>query len=50
VVTPPAKPVTPGTAAKPDKTAVSVKKAAEHYRRNPDSLDALAGLALERGI
>ncbi|HVI55483.1 MAG TPA: hypothetical protein VM621_10585 [Luteibacter sp.] len=45
----PAKPVKPGTAGKPEKSAGAMK-AADNYRRNPNSLDALAGFALERGI
>jgi len=45
----PPKPVTAGTAGKPEKSASAVR-AADHYRRNPNSLDALAGFALERGI
>lgn len=45
----PPKPVTAGTAGKPEKSASAVK-AADNYRRNPNSLDALAGFALERGI
>jgi len=46
--TPPT-PVKPGTSGNANTTAAA-KKAVENYRRNPDSLDALSSLALERGI
>lgn len=44
----PHKPVKPGTTGKPNNAAAA--KAADRYARHPDSLDALAGLAMERGI
>jgi hypothetical protein len=51
VVAPPAappKPVKAGTTGKPNNAAAA--KAAERYSRNPNSLDALAGLAEQSGI
>lgn len=44
----PHKPVKAGTTGKPNNAAAA--KAAERYNQHPDSLDALAGLAMERGI
>lgn len=45
----PPKPVKPGTTGNNNTTAAA-KKATENFRRNPESLDALSSLALERGI